>query len=83
MIEERTEKEIQQRAIAVFLLFDLNPEGWPDLVQINRSGYTDANVRGIWTFEDRIEFANVPFGELKRPSSPSQGTSPESSGATG
>jgi len=74
---------LEHLAIDTFAAFGQNPRGWPDIVQINRNGTVDANIRGIWSFEDRIEHFHVPLTSLPNDLDASLPTSPESSGDLG
>lgn len=82
MTDEPRPEELTQVAFDAFNVFGFDVDAWPDIVQINRSGYTDVNIRGIWTFEDRIEFFNAPLPELIRQPTLPYPTSPESSGSS-
>lgn len=81
MPDPPSETQLQSLIERVFSVFDLDPQAWPDVVQINRSGYSDANVRGIWTFQERVDFINVPLPEGMGEPSPSIGLKPDSSGS--
>lgn len=77
---EPTAHDLELLATDAFRAFGRHPNEWPDVVQFNRSGTTDVNIRGIWSFEDRVEFYHVPFQRLEETRSEDLGTSPESSG---
>lgn len=81
MPQDLSESQLQSLVQRVFDLFDADPTHWPDVVQFNRSGYSDANVRGIWTFRDEVDFINVRFPEGVGPGQPELPIKPESSGA--
>lgn len=82
MPHEPTTDDLQLLVEDAFRLFEDHPSQWPDLVQINRSGLTDANIRGIWSFQDRVEFFHVSFPARNPDLSDENATSPESSGGS-
>jgi hypothetical protein len=81
MTEVPRPEDLALIAIDAFNVFGFDPNQWPDVVQINRSGYTDINIRGIWSFEDRIEFFNAPLPDVNPDGRQELPTSPESSGS--
>lgn len=80
MPEALSESQLVSLIERAFGVFSTDPEGWPDIVQFNRSGYSDVNVRGIWTFQERVDFVNVPLPNGIDPDTQSDAIKPEFSG---
>lgn len=81
MPEPLSESQLVSLTERAFGVFDSDPQGWPDIVQFNRSGYTDVNVRGIWTFSERVDFVNVPLPQGFERGSEERPFNPDSSGS--
>lgn len=77
---EPTERDLQLLAEDAFRVFGSDPTVWPDRVEINRSGFTDANIRGFWSFEDRTEFFHVLLPATTGSDAISSPTGPDSPG---
>lgn len=75
-------EHLELLAIDAFRVFGANREEWPDILQINRTGYIDGNIRGIWSLEERIEFYHFTFTQLEEDGRDEIATSPESSGGS-
>lgn len=80
MPRELSQEDLALLGVDAFSVFGDYPDEWPDIVQINRSGVTDFNVRGIWSLEERIEFFHVDLHDLKILGSSPIPTRPESTG---
>lgn len=76
-----TEQDLQLLASDVYRAFDQFGDRLPDIVQFNRNGEVDVNIRGIWNLEERVEFYHLPLAEGSVSSSADLATSPESNGA--
>jgi hypothetical protein len=81
-VAQPQDRDLELLAVDAFSVFGSSPKDWPDIVQINRSGVSDANIRGTWSFQDRVEFYNFPLASVEEDVPEEIPINPDSSGSS-